>query len=229
MSLNNCARSCRTSSVKQQHLDWGRPNQSGPLMMPRETCCICTRRRNSTRARSDGGGARPPCLSLAVRAELDFEGLVRHVRRPLAAKRRMGRGRSRSQCIKGLRLAVPHWHTGAGDGRMVEANVVPSGGGNPMRTANERRRAFESETVIPGASALRKAPVSPSDPRHILASRRAVGVSIGDILRASGIEVTDGICADNPKPKARQKNGNIHRRRLRRPRHQNPNLVKRRP
>ena len=96
----------------------------------------------------------------------------------------------------------------------VEANVVPSGRRYPIRTANERRRAFESanrHTRI--VSVLRKGlPVFALLilATYFISSRLAVGVSIGDMTASvEGIEVTDGnLRMINPKLEgADKKNG----------------------
>jgi lipopolysaccharide export system protein LptC len=96
----------------------------------------------------------------------------------------------------------------------VEANVVPGGQRYPIRTADERRRAFESakrHTRL--VDLLRKSlPVFALLllTTYFISSRLAVGISVGDMTASvEGIEVTDGnLRMTNPKLEgADKKNG----------------------
>jgi lipopolysaccharide export system protein LptC len=96
----------------------------------------------------------------------------------------------------------------------VDANVVPGGQRYPIRTASERRRAFESAnrhtrivTVLRKSLPILAVLVLTT---YFISSRLAVGVSIGDMTASvEGIEVTDGnLRMTNPKLEgADRKNG----------------------
>ena len=110
----------------------------------------------------------------------------------------------------------------------IEANIVPGGRRYRVRTAEERVRAFaKAERHSRVVAVLRKA--LPVIAVAVLASyfiSTRLSVSVGDVTASIGaIEVADGnLRMINPKLEGcRQEERQIcHRRRLRRPGHQEP-------